>query len=453
MSLDSVNLSRFGVGGVQLDAALLTPLHKSRIESCLSRYLLKHPSSQANIRVEVTKDPDLKEVARIIRYYQHMGLLPTKKVDPKEAELRERATRAGIRAMHQASVPGVSGQIIAGVRIAEDTLSVTRNLLSALPPIGEDNPVISHLGYYAGAMWSFFGTREWMGGREDLKRAKKIHDEEGTRRALARITSGAIVGTASAAYLSGKVFDTFGISQASLGSLAMANILFGLGSLLAFGMSTLGWIRCRRFDKRLSEYLENPHLTEWQKIRGALWFLKDAVSVTPEEMADLRAKIEKKHGYLSSIEKENLLQRDLTHLTESKVKYLKRRTSVKGLRLIMQHVDSLLDKLGDEQKRPEAIKEAALLLQKIQNETRVKTSLHILSFIAGMISFVAMAISALITGGALTFVLYGVSGAIYLCMEIYNTAALFKRKDHDDLGIELHPIQELIPLDGHANLV
>jgi hypothetical protein len=451
MAISTVSFSRLQCGDRTLDANFILPAHKKRIESCLSSYSLKHPAQGGDLRVAVTQEPELKEVARILRYYRHMGFLPARFVKPQETELLKRTTKAAIKAMHEASVPGTNGQIIAGVRIAEDSLSVIRNILFA--SIGPNNPIASHLGYYAGTMWSFFSAREILGGLDDLNRAELIHDAEGHRRAQTRLASGALVATASASYLFGKVCDTLQLSPTAQAAAAAANLLFGAGSILAAGVAGVGWFRCRKFDHRLNEYLENPNVAELQKFVGALRFLKELVTVTPEEMATLRAKIKTEHPEWSKEEKEAYLRKEMICLTETKVKSLKRRTSVKALQLIRHRVDPLLEKLSQEKTRSQGIKETALFLQQIQNENRVKTSLHILSFIAASISVVALLVFTLLSAVVLSFSLYGIAGALYLGIEIYNTAGLLKRKDQKELDVDLHPMQDLLPLDGHLSLV
>jgi hypothetical protein len=446
----TVQLNRLSIGPRHLESAQLLPIHKSRIESSLSTYFLKQGEGNQQIpfRINLSQNPspDLKEALRTTRYYQHMDILPRKPMSAADSALREKTARAAARAMGLKSVPGTSGQVIAGARIAEDGLSITRNALFAT--IGADNPIASHLGYYAGVMWNFFGIREMGGGRNDLKGAQNIGDSEGVRRAQARIASGAIVTSASTAYLAGKVFDTVGVATASIGAMVTANVLFGIGSVLAMVMSSLGWIRCHRFNERLNEYLENPHLSEVQNLRGALQFLKDTISVTQEEVAQLRADIDKKNPSLSPVEKKQLLHKKMTDLAEVKVKYLKRRTSNKSLQMIISQVDPLLAKLGSEQTRSVGIKEATLLLHKVQNENRVKMSLFILGFVAAAVSIVAMAVMTFMTAGALPFVLFGIAGVIYLSVGIYSAAGLFLRKD-PSVAVDLQPIQDIVPLELH----
>lgn len=462
----SIQLHRLAIGRNQVDGRQMAPVHKQRVEKCLSQSFSKQPNIdftchqnqttpfRLNLKKKVVdlngaeialEQANFKAIRRVAGYYQHVGLLPRPTISPKEAVLRERTTQAAVSAMYTASIPGTNGKILAGVQIGESTLSLTRNILYAIPVIGRDHPLVNHLGYYVGVLWSYFAVQEVMGAIKDLKRAKTIGDKEGKARAHARLTSGGIVSTASNLYLAGRVCDTLGSTKAAIMTLGLANIFFGIGTLLSVGMSYLGWTRCHNFNERLNEYLENPNLSEVTKLQGALLFLKDAISVTPDEIANLKAKIQKEHPLFSQNETESRLKEDLTKLTEIKVKYLKRRTSTRSLQMILNQIDPLLIKLDNANTKAVGIKEAALLIHKIQNENRTKMSLFILSLIAAIISVAGLFAMIFMTAGALPFVLYGIAGAIFLSIEIYNTVGLFRRKESGQ-EVVLYPITDIVPI-------
>jgi hypothetical protein len=236
------------------------------------------------------------------------------------------------------------------------------------------------------------------------------------------------VSAASIVYLTGRVCDSLELATVATGALEAAGGLFAIGTALSSALSYLGWTRCHTFNERLNEYLENRQLSEVQRLQGALRFLKGKISATPEEIDEIKANIEKEHPGLGVSEKEELLKQALTHLAERKVKYLKRRTSNKSLVLIQNQLDSILAKLADEKKRPEGIKEAALLIHKIQNENRIKMGLFVLRLIASLISLAAFLMITFATLGIAPFILYGVAGAIFLGMRIYTSAGLFMKK-------------------------
>lgn len=459
----TIQFNHFGLGANTLGSKEIYPAHKKILDQSLrtifqenaSAYLGKRGLFQIKFekskptfyfdgkRVEMKKSSELKRVERILRYYQHTGSLPSLEAAPEGDSLRTLMTGKVVRQINQASIPGANGNILAGMRVADDTLSVVRNFMLSLPHIHRDDPIVSHLGYYSGIFWSFFAFRELDDGFLEFKRAKLIGDSEGERRAEARLFSGAIVSIGATTYLTGKILNSFSFSRAAAPLLSVSNAFFGAGSLLAMGFSALGVVRCQRFNERLNEYLENPALSGSQKMEGALRFLLDSMRVTKEEKAALFQEIEEKHPDWSVAQKEDLLQQKLGDLTEVKVKYMKRRTSNRSLQLILNHAEKILEKLADPIKRAEGIKEASTLINRVQKESQIKRNIYLLGLIAAAISFVAAILLTVATGGALPLILYGVAGAIYLGITVYTLSGLLLKNEKDAKLITLHPLQNL----------
>jgi hypothetical protein len=246
-----------------------------------------------------------------------------------------------------------------------------------------------------------------------------------------------LVSAGSLGYLGGKFCETLSVSGPASAALGVSNVLFGVGSLLAVGTSLLGAVRCERFNHRLNEYLENPKLTEVQKMQGALRFLKDSICVTVEEMREIEEQINRKYPHLSAEKKEQLIQQKLADFSEVKVKYLKRRTSNKSLRLILNHADELLGKLSNKETCIEGIKECTVFFNSIRQENRIKLSLYMLGLIASILSFVGMLIMSFTSATILPFVLFGIAGTIYLAISIYTIGGMFIKNDGSLKGKEL----------------
>ncbi len=446
----TIQLKGFSFAPQYLDVQKILPSHKKTLEECLVKIfhqsVQKTENSETPFQIEFKKigepaicmggkeiplssSAELKKVGRIFRYYQHVGLLPREAPPVHEMKAREAESRKSVRAINQASIPGSNGNILAGMRVADDTLSLVRNILFALPAIGPKDPIVSHLGYYAGIFWSFFSLRELDGGKIELKRSQAIGDAEGQRRAETRLLSGAILSAGSLAYLTGKLSETF-VSTAPASALSsISSTFFGLGSVVAIGSSALGAVRCERFNNRLTEYLENRSLTEVQRMQGALQFLKDSIIVTQEERSELIAEIGRKHPEWTPEQKELLLKQKMVDLTEVKVKYMKRRTSNKSLYLILTKVDDLLAMLSNPNTADQGIKESLQLIHTIQGENRLKLSLYMLGLIASTLSFVGMVIMFFMSAGTIPFVFYSVAGIIYLTMTLYSASNVFFRKE------------------------
>lgn len=466
MSGLSIELNRSGVAISHLDSSQIYPAHRQSIQESITkifhdtfgetatqkfplrvRFDLGRAILQGGAQeIPLKKGPELKRLKRILEYYQHAELLPRLELPPSEELARSAESQKSVEAVSQASLPGSNGNILAGMRLADDTLSVTRNLMYAFPLFGPDNSVADHLGYYAGIFWTFFAFREFDDGVQEYERSVQIGDLEGRRRAKSRLLSGSLVGVGSLSYLAAKVSDTFSLTNVSPYLLGASNLLFGVGSLLAAGTSYLGALRCLRFNQRLGQYIDHPHFTQKEKMKGAVEFLKACISVTAEEKEEAAARIEKEHPDWSRELKEQLLSQRLADLTEVKVKYMKRRTSNRSMKMILEKSDEILRKLSDPKLEQEGIEEAFHLIKTVQKDSTIKMILYILGIIAALLSFVAMVMTTISTAGSLPFILYGISGGIYLAMTIYSVGLMVLKRDRDTKLIELNPMQSISQL-------
>ena len=457
----SVSLNHFSSGSQRLEPAQIYSSHVDSTEKYLNKIFREHftaPKNQTGFKVKfhldkpvlcyqgqevpLEKSPELKRIARTVRYYQLSGKLSKIEQKPEFKEQAIKEAKKSIKEVHEASIPGSNGQILAGMRVADDTLSLIRNILCALPDIGPNDSIVSHLGYYAGISWTFFAIRELDNGLIEHKRSKVIGDEEGIRRSEARILSGGIVSTASFGYLMGKICNTYISQGAAAISMGVSNVLFGIGSFLAMGVSLVGALRCHRFNDRLNEYYLNTKLPEVERVKAALKFLKECIVVTPEEREELIQQIEKDYPDWSNELKEKLLKQKLVDLTETKVKYMKRRTSSRSLLLILRDVDNILAKLENSKTVVEGGVRATELINTIQKESRLKQTLYVLGFVAALVSFVAMLLLTFGSFGMLPFVLYGITGTIYLLITAYTVAGMVLKKDPKAV-VEVHPVEEM----------
>lgn len=459
----SIQLNRVGVGSSYLDAADLYTPHKQNAEESLAKifesHIPDHPKKEFSLdirmrpgkaslhmedrEIPLCKSKEIKRIDQIVRYYQHTGHLSREEIDPQVEAALTSETKKSVKAINQATVPGANGNLLAGMRLADDTLSLTRNILFSLPPIGKNDPIASHLGYYGGIFWTFFAIRELEEGLVELERSKMIGDIEGKRRGKSRVLSGSIITAASLTYLGGKICNNFVSASAATTLLGAANVLYGAGSLLSVGVTLLGAVRCDRFNKRLNEYLDNTKLTESERMRGAIQFLKDSISVTPEEKEELATLIAEEHPDWPQEKRDQLFFQKLADLTETKVKYVKRRTSNKSLREILRNADQILGKLRDPDRVSEGIRDASLLIHTVQKENKIKMSLYLLGFIASLISVVAMAILIASPGAILPFILYAIAVTIYLSITVYSIAGILIKRDADTELSDLNLIQNL----------
>lgn len=382
----------------------------------------------------------LDKILRIARYYQHLGYAPRDL--SKELPL-SRSSLSKVKEMQKAARPGKSDKAVALVRAGENGLSLARDIVSVVPAAGPAHPFVGSTAFVAGSIWGLFGVKELMDGVSDYTRAWEIGDGEGSRRATGRIASGMLSASASSLYLSAKTAAALPAGAAAAAGLGLAsNFLFGAGAILSIGLAALGMYRCSKFDERLNSYLVNPdpHLTKQKKLEGALRFLKDQMSVTPEERAEIEERIEREFPCTPEI-RETWLRKALDALTEKKVKYLKRRTSNRSLSLMLNPAKGIDFCIG-QLTQGRGLKEAETLIGEIKQENRKKWNLYTLSLCAAIIGLIALVIGTIGTFGALPFAFLAISATFYLACGGYSLFQTFSGKTPDaQNGPGLQPLE------------
>jgi len=468
----SVQLNRIGVGDQQLHFQRIQPQHRKTVESTLSTHLLNqepvnsyfkglgekpefdfditrkgpivHVKGQERLLfpIEPESQKELRKIERVVRFYQHTGTLPRKPRNALEAVRRKKIARVAVKSMQQAAIPGAKGKLLAVTNLSENSLSLARDVMRSMPQFGPNSALVHNLGYPAGVIWAFFSGREVKGGWADYKRAQMIDDGEGIRRAKARLVGGGLALGGSAFFLAGKAAGSAGAAAAATALSLTADACFGVGSVIAIGMASLGIHRCRDFRKRLDDYYMNPLLTEDQKVEGTLHFFKELVTVTPEEHKEIIEKIEEEHPQMSFKEKDQLLEQKLNELTETKIKYLKRRSSNKSLGLIIDKINPILAKLKTEATKAEGTKEAHELIKAVRKDNVIKEVLFWVGIVAAVISIIGLAFATFASFGAAPFILMGLASGIYLIITGYTLLVGLLRKDPSEgvPGINLQPL-------------
>ncbi len=336
--------------------------------------------------------------------------------------------------------PSWKGTAMPMADIAADGLQMARNVANLTPQIGSDNRIVGNLGFLSGSIWLMLGIDELANGAQDYSEATAIRDGEGTRRAKARLFSGTLLTGGSIAYLAGKTVEFAGASEVAAAGLGFAaDGIFGVGSIFGMGMSCLGMYRCYRFRARLAERLEDPKIqSEALRCLRALEYLKDAMTVTDED----RAKIVEEADALdlSPKDRQAYIDQKLLDRTEVKMKYLKRRTSQRSLRMILNRIEPIMGKLANPTLEAEGIAEAKALIADVTKESRKKSLLYAIAFIASAIGFAALVIGTFFTAGALPLILYIISSAIYIGMAGYAFYQKMNAKQPEISGANLPPL-------------
>lgn len=466
---------RLSYGEQQLSLAQMQPLHRERVGSTLSKHLLGDRSVNRyfqslppKVKFDFTIDRkgaeiqaggktekfslekgnlnELRKMGRVVQFYQHVGVLPSIPEKPKDQSIRRDAAVQVVKAMSAAAIPGANGKILTMSSVSENTLSLARDILRATPAIGPSHPLPQNLAFPAGAIWAGFAFREVKLGWNDYKRAEKIEDGEGRRRAIGRISTGGFATVGSGFFLAANTARSAGaVASAAMALSFIADIAFGIGSLIGMGLSSLGIYRCYTFKKRLDEYYENPLLTPEQRIKGTIGFLHDLLIATPEEKKEILEELREEHPEIT--EDDPLFREKLAHLTEKKVKFLKRRTSNRSLELIINNADRLLTDLS--MKKEGAMEEAIKLIETVRKDCKWKLGLYTVGLIASIISFIGVILADISSLGSAPFIVMGVASFITFCVTGYNIIMQLINKP-TEIGSSVHNLQ-IQPLDAPVN--
>ena len=336
--------------------------------------------------------PLSKQAQRALQLY--------KDAEPRSREPMSPVTKSVTELVAKKHLPGLQNQVLSALQVGDDALTFIRSVLHEIPTVDKDHHLVNHLGYYTGILGAFFAVKTLDGGVVSYQRSTLIGDGEGQRRAGVRVLSGGIGTVGAIAYLIGRVCDTMSSQIAMAAAFEAAQVLFVVGSAIGVGAAALGALRCYRFNERLNEYLNHPKLPYVAKLRGAVQFLKDAVSVTPEEG-------------------KGLTEQQKKDLTETKIKYLKRRTSNQSLALITEYADQILQDLDSTKDVARGVKRAERLLHIVQTQNKMKMALYILGGIAALMTLAALLIGTLLTASVLAPALGIAASALYLAVTLY----------------------------------
>ncbi len=303
------------------------------------------------------------------------------------------------------------------------TVSLSKNVLSLA---GVESPAVTGLGFLNGVGGLGVGIFDWIGGVSEEERSRDIHDEEGHRRAVAKILYGQTQTAGAALFFAEKGCELSSTSAAAIAgiSLGTAALFFsGVASITGLFLSSLGMWRCAKFRERIDEYFTRPNLTEEQRVIGALRFLQDLISVTPEERLGIEKMIENQHPEKSPAEQKELIEKTLSDLVETKVAYVKRRSSIRSLRLIMDKSDGIIQKIQEPKTRAVGITEGKELIQAIHRQSVFKACLYAIGAFAGLLGMAALIAGIICTCGTLPLALASAAALIWLALAIYNVIA------------------------------
>ena len=319
--------------------------------------------------------------------------------------------------------PTCAQNIMAGLNAVDGGLSLARQIFNVKE--GPTNLVSAILGFFSGSIWFLGALLDIKGGYSGSEYSEEIGDNEGKRRAQAQMASGGLGAIGAGFFLGSK---TTSVEAAGTGVVtALSNVAtagFGAVSLLGMGTASLGIYRCYRFQERLDEVMEGEK-SEGNKIRAALRYLKSLLAIHPLEKQAIENQIESEYPGIEQEDKNELVEEKLRHLAETKIKYLKRRTSSKAVEQILKQTDALLEEYEAGVVGKEKI-EAAALIALVKSESKKKIVLFAWTFVAWLLSFVASILFLAAVVSTVPYILMGLSTLIFLVIIIRGICAKFK---------------------------
>lgn len=260
------------------------------------------------------------------------------------------------------------------------------------------------LGGAVGAIELASGIFEIGESEEAMAEADKVGDREGYERAEARLVQSQMEVAAGTTFIAQSVWA---FAAPGMGSLAGAvcvplfMLFMTIGSVIGVALPVLGIQRCKTFLDELDEYLENPDLTKEQRVSGALRFLQEMTSLSPEE-----------EGALGGSQAAGAL-------LESKLHHAKRRTSLQSLVSIANTSEELLRQIADPATRAGGLKQALTLIGQVKKASYSKIALNGCAIFAIAIGFSAILAGLILTGGSLPLLLTLGAGAFCLVLSLY----------------------------------
>ncbi len=292
-------------------------------------------------------------------------------------------------------------------------LGLCKDALAAVSFRASAGVIGNSLGGAIGAIDLVSGMVEIEEAKEEMAEAERIADKEGYARAEAELVQSQLGVAAGGVFIAQSLwsFAAPGMSGvATAACLPLFALFMTIGSVIGTSLSIFGIQRCNTFLNQLNEYLENPHLSEEQRIAGALRFLQEMISLSPEEEARLELEI-------PDLTKREEVGREIL---ENKVCHAKRRTSLKCLIAIANTSEELLRQIADPAEMEGGIKQAFDLIKETKKASYCKIALNALAITAILVTFAALVAGIILSGGALPLILALGAGAVCLTLALYS---------------------------------
>lgn len=307
---------------------------------------------------------------------------------------------------------------------SSEILSSTTNVVEAIaePSFSE---AISRLGLFTNAIEVINNASNCKQGINDYQVASKISDSEGKILASSRIGSSATLFSSAALMLGALSADSLEIGGRVSASLyGVGEIIMGVGSAMSMGISVYRLLQLGEFRAKLSGSFETV-----EKSENILQKLKEMLSLTPSEIGAISDQIEQTYPDRSAEDRQVLFDQKCADLAQVKLRFFKRRSSLKSAQSILQNVDTLLKQLKCPEMQGEAIKNTKELLQIVKRDTTKKIVFYVFNFFISALTFLAFVGSTILSSGTLPLIFFAISSALGLgAMAVNGIATRYFQK-------------------------
>lgn len=367
-------------------------------------------------------------VGKVDLYAKRCGIGPYNKrqeISSYEQDIADRILEIAKKSALAPNDPYESklANIQAAANISCDTISVTRNIMRSISAIGPGHPYVSFLSNWVLSLLGLAAVFSTRNAYHDYHASIQVKDKEGANESAKKLVENSLLISASTAWAASNVIDAVDPSLFAGAILDhfISSAFMGAG-LIGLGIATKNIYRSVDFRLSIASFMENPHLSEKEKIQGTLNFFKDQIWLTDEEMESIK---------------------DITTLeckAKEKIARFRRRAGNKSVKEIIKTITSILEKLQDPKLEKEAILEGKRLIQLVKKENLKRVFFYVLSYLAFAVGLIATILATLGTFGTLPFILSAISGSIWLLLGIWGAYSYYKGRWRLDSDLAPHNI-------------
>jgi hypothetical protein len=258
----------------------------------------------------------------------------------------------------------------------------------------------------------------------DLKKAAAIRDKEGEKEAARCAFEGGVLATGTFSWAAADILTHSSHAAAAIAGAAALSTTsaacFGLGYALGATVASYNILRCMRFRNSIDALLENRDLSEEQRVRGALLFLRDKIFIAERDLVKIEAEEKARNPNATPEEFKKNMELAVSLFAQKKIAKFKRRSGEKSAAETLCKLDKILKKINSPIVSEKGIEEGKALLDLVKKENYKKIILNCVLMIASLIGLAATIAGTFFSFGALPLFLAIVTGIISFFMTYFS---------------------------------